>query len=155
LKNTSFLLPFILLLLAFAPLPGQGQVNLVAGAAYTEDLKGQMGVDLRLGVDPPMLPVGVFVGVDYFPARCDQECRLWSYRVGAILHTSTPGFQPYVTGAYLVRERELGGTTRKRVGMALGIGFRVTTGLRIQGEATWEFLGGDLNHWVVRIGLGL
>jgi len=155
LKNVPFLLPFVLLLLAWTPHPGQGQLSLVAGAAYTQDLQGQYGVDARLGFDPPMLPVGVFAGADYFPARCDGGCKLWGYRAGAILHTSTPGFQPYITGAYLVRERRLGDEAEKRFGMALGVGLRVTAGIRAQAEATWENLGGGLSHWVVRIGLGL
>ena len=155
LKNVPLSLLFGLVLVAWTPLPGHGQLSLVAGAVHTKDLGGQTGVDARLALDPPLLPVGVFIGADYFPARCDPGCKLWGYRAGAILHTSTPGLQPYVTGAYLVRERRLGDEAVKRFGMALGAGLRVTTGFRIQAEATWESLGGTLNHWVFRIGLGI
>ena len=155
LKNTLFSTLLGLFLVAWTPLPGHGQLSLVAGAVHTKDLGGQTGVDARLGLDPPLMPVGVFVGADYFPARCDPGCKLWGYRAGAILHTSTPGIQPYISGAYLVRERRLGDETEKRFGMALGAGFRVTTGFRIQAEATWESLGGSLDHWVFRIGLGI
>lgn len=154
-KKALFPNLFCLFFLAWNPLPGQAQLSLVAGAVHTKDLGGQTGVDARLGFDPPMIPVGFFAGADYFPASCDQGCKLWGYRAGAILHTSTPGLQPYVTGAYLVRERSLGDEAEKRFGMALGAGFRVTTGFRIQAEATWESLGGALNHWVFRIGLGI
>ena len=140
---------------AFGASQAEGQLSLVGGAAYTEALEGQWGIDARLGVDPPMLPIGFFGGADYFFADCSQDCSLWGWRLGAILHTATPGIQPYLTGAYLAREVERGGSAEKRIGVALGAGLRVRAGFRIQAEATWEFLGGGLDHWVVRIGFGL
>jgi hypothetical protein len=101
------------------------------------------------------MPLGVFGGADYYPASCEKSCSLWGYRVGAILHSSASTVQPYLTGGYVVRERKLDDTSEKRFGLAVGAGLRTTKGLRVQAEATWEFLGDDLNRWVVRIGLGL
>jgi hypothetical protein len=151
--SAPLLLPLVSLFLS--PSVGLGQLHFVAGAAYTHDLDGQLGIDARLNLDPPVLPVGGFVGADYFLADCAEGCALWGYRAGIILHSATPGFQPYLTGAYLVRERELSDTSEKRGGMALGVGFRMTTGIRIHAEATREFLGGGLDYFVFRVGLGL
>jgi opacity protein-like surface antigen len=71
------------------------------------------------------------------------------------MYSSTPVIQPYLTGGYVVRERKVNDASEKRVGMAVGVGLRTTETLRVQVEATWEFLGHRLNQWVVRIGLGL
>ncbi len=146
---------FLATLLALAPSSLGGQLNLVAGAAHTQDLGGQWGADFRVGLDPPGMPVGIFGGADYFPGSCQKSCSLWGYRIGAILHPSTPAIQPYLTGAYVVRERHLDDTVEKRVGLAVGVGLRTTRGIRVQVEAGWEVLGNDLRYWVVRVGLGL
>jgi len=102
-----------------------------------------------------MFPIGFFAGVDYFFTDCEEECRLWGWRAGAILHTGTPVVQPYLTGAYLERELEEGDSSQKRTGLAFGAGLRVKAALRAQAEVTWELLGGKLDQWVFRIGLGL
>lgn len=142
-------------LLAQGPTPCRGQVNLVGGLVHTQDLGGQWGADLRLGIDPPALPVGVFGGVDYFPASCEKSCSLWGYRFGMIFHSSAPVIQPYLTGGYVVRERKLGSSSGKRIGIAIGGGVRTTKGIRVQVEGTWEFLGRGFHRGVFRIGLGL
>lgn len=154
-KRIPFQLFFVLLLLASGPSGGQGQLNLVGGVAHTEDLGGQWGADLRLGLDPPGMPIGFFAGADYFPASCARSCSLWGYRVGAIMHSSMPAVQPYLTGGYMVRERKYDDTGGRRVGLSLGGGLRTTRGIRVQAEATWEFLGDAGQHWVIRVGLGL
>jgi hypothetical protein len=130
-------------------------LGLVAGVARTEDFGGQWGADFRIALDPPGLPIGLFGGADYFPASCEKSCSLWGYRIGAIFHSSTPAVQPYLTGGYVVREREFDDTSEKRVGLALGAGLRTMKALRIQAEATWEFMGNGLRKWVFRVGLGL
>ena len=144
-----------LFFLAFCPSRTEGQLSLVGSAVYTEALQGQWGIDGRLGVDLSALPVGFFGGVDYFFADCQEACSLWGWRAGAILHTATPVVQPYLTGAYLERVLEERDASQRHLGLAFGGGIRVEAALQIQAEATWEFLGGKLNQWVFRIGLGL
>jgi hypothetical protein len=155
LKNLPGHLLFWLLLLILGPSSAQGQLNLVGGVAHTQDLGGQWGADLRLGLDPPGIPIGFFGGADYFPASCEKSCSLWGYRVGAIMHSSTPAVQPYLTGGYVVRERKHDAIAGQHVGLAVGAGLRTTKGIRVQAEATWEFLGDAVRHWVIRVGLGL
>lgn len=133
----------------------EAQLNLNGGASYAEALGGQWGVEGRLGFYPPGLPFDFFGGAEYFFADCEEECGLWGGRVGAILHSPTPGFQPYLTGAFVQRRWTLGDEQLDRRGMSAGAGIRVGLGkLRIQGEVTREFLGGDLDQWVIRLGTG-
>ncbi|MBT8398737.1 MAG: hypothetical protein HKO65_20030 [Gemmatimonadetes bacterium] len=155
LKNHSFAIAATLLILAAAPIPCSGQLILVGGLVQTKDLDGQWGADVRFGFDPPGIPVGIFMGADYFLTRCTTNCSLRGFRAGAILHSSAPVIQPYLSGAYVVRERELAETSERLVGPAVGAGLRVTTGIKIQVEAVWEFFGGGANQWVFRVGLGL
>ncbi len=144
-----------LILFAVAAHPCSGQLTIVGGVAHTQDLEGQWGADVRFGIDPPGLPIGGFVGADYFLTNCPVNCGLRGHRVGVIFRTSAPVIQPYLTGAYVVRDREYEDVSERRAGPALGAGLRVATVIKIRAEATWEFLGGKLNHWVFRIGLGL
>jgi len=155
LLRVSRLVWLLLCFLAVCPSRTEGQLSLVTSVAYTEALEGQWGIDGRIGVDLPSLPVGFFGGADYFFADCREACSLWGWRVGAIIHTATRVAQPYLTGAYLEREMEEGDVSHRHHGLAFGAGIRVKAVLKIQAEATWEFLGGKLNQWVFRIGLGL
>jgi len=141
-------------LLAVGASSAEGQLNLTGGVSYAEALEGQWGIDARLELDPPMLPIGVFAGADYFFARCSEECSLWGWRAGATFHIATPVIQPYLTGAYVGRKWKDGNEELDRTGLSIGAGIRVSLRLRIQAEATREFLGGDLDQWVFRIGLG-
>ena len=155
LKNPPLALVAALLFWAVFPSPASGQLTLVGGVAHTRDLGGQWGADIRVGVDPPGLPLGVFVGADYFLTSCTEDCGLRGFRAGAILRSSVPVIQPYFTGAYVVRDRKLGDESKRWMGPAVGAGLRVTAGIKIQAEATWEFFGDELNRWVFRVGLGL
>jgi hypothetical protein len=140
--------------LAFLAGPAEGQLTLAWSGVFTEALGGQWGGDVRLGVEPPLSPVGVFGGADYFFTECPETCGLWGWRVGGIVKSTNPVLQPYLTGALLVRELETGDTVGKREGLSLGIGLRLSFGLMVQGEITREFLGEPLDHWVFRVGIG-
>ena len=153
--KTSRVLFSALALLAAATSSAECQLNLMGGVSYAGALEGQWGIDARLGLDPPILPVGAFVGADYFLASCDVDCSLWGWRAGAILHSSAPAVQPYLTGAYVGRKWERGEENMDKTGISLGAGVRMGAGFRIQAEVTREFLGDDLNQWVLRIGLDL
>jgi len=131
------------------------QLKFSAGIAQTGALGGQTGGDLRVGLEPPLLPVGLFAGADYFLANCSDDCSLWGYRVGGVLRTGTPLFRPYLSAGWVVRKMDVGGQDSERDGLAVGAGVRVGAGFSVYGEVTREFLGGPLNKWVVRVGLGL
>lgn len=152
------LLKVVLLFLALplaAPPSVAGQLNLNAGASYAEALGGQWGIEGRIGFYPPALPVDLFGGVEYFLADCEEDCSLWGWRMGANLHTGTPGLQPFLSGSYVGRKWERGSRRLDRTGVALGAGLRVGVGkLRVQAEVSREFLGDDLNQWVFRVGSG-
>ncbi len=152
--NTSKVLFAALAIFAVGISTAEGQLNLVGGVSYAEALEGQWGIDARLGLDPPMLPVGAFLGADYFPASCDVDCSLWGWRAGVTLHTSTPAIQPFLTGAYVGRKWERGDEDMDKTGISLGVGLRLAFRFLIRAEATREFLGGDLNQWVLRVNLG-
>ena len=143
-----------LLCLALLADPVEGQITLVWSGVYTEALGGQWGGDVRLGIEPPLSPVGVFGGADYFATECPDHCGLWGWRVGGTVRSTTPGLQPFLTGAFLVRELEEGDTAAKNEGLSLGAGLRLSLGFVIQGEVTREFLGEPLDHWVFRVGIG-
>jgi hypothetical protein len=136
------------------PSAASGQVTVAAGIAQTQALGGQRGGDLRVAFMPPLLPVGFFAGVDYFFTDCAEDCSLWGYRIGGLLHTGTPAFQPFLSGGYVVRDLETDGVDSRRSGIALGVGLRVGVGVSLYGEVSREFLGGPLDDWVFRIGLG-
>lgn len=119
------ILPNLLLalgLLAVGASSAEGQLNLTGGVSYAEALEGQWGLDARVELDPPMLPIGVFAGADYFFARCGEECSLWGWRARAIFHLATPVLQPYLTGAYVGRKWEEGNEKLNRTGLSLGPG---------------------------------
>ena len=153
-KNSAMLIGACALLLAL-PLSVQGQLTLNGGVVKTEALGGQWGGDVRLSLDPPGLPVGGYLGADYFLADCSGGCGLWGWRAGAIFQIGTPAVKPYITGAYVIRELERGGSVSHLEGMALGVGVRVNAGIRLFAEASQEFMGDELKGWFLRIGLGL
>jgi hypothetical protein len=153
--NSSAALLAALVILAVGAAPAESQINVTGGVAYTNALEGQWGIDARLGLDPPMFPLGAFAGADYFPAECLERCSLWGWRVGLILHPAASALQPFLTGAYIGRERRLVDRTLQRTGLSLGVGFRVEFGLRMRAAVTREFLGEGLDQWIVRIGVGL
>jgi hypothetical protein len=64
-------------------------------------------------------------------------------------------FRPYLSGAWVVRKLELNAQDSERDGLAVGVGLSVGVGFAVYGEVTREFLGGRLDAWVLRIGLGL
>jgi hypothetical protein len=147
------------LILATAILAGtaatvEGQISLHAGVSYAEALGGQWGADARLGYHFISLPVEVFAGADYFPADCEEECSLWGWRLGGDLRFPIPGVTPYLSGAWVHREWERGAGSLNKEGVSLGIGISLELGLRIRAEASREFLGGDLDQVVFRMGLG-
>jgi hypothetical protein len=142
-------------ILAVTATSAESQVSLHAGATHAEALGGQWGADARLGYNFIALPVEVFAGADYFLAGCEEDCGLWGWRLGGDLRFPIPGATPYVTGAWVHRERELGTVTKEKEGIALGVGISVDFGFRIRAEVCREFLGGDLEQLVFRVGLGL
>jgi hypothetical protein len=142
-------------LLAISAQELEAQLNLNGGASYAEALGGQWGVEGRIGFYPPAFPVDLFAGGEYFFASCPVDCALRGWWVGGTLHSTTPGFQPYLTAAYVGRKWERADQERSKTGKALGAGVRVGVWkLRMQVELTREFLGGDLDQWVFRIGTG-
>jgi hypothetical protein len=158
-EKTSMRLLTLLALTAglFIPssMPAAGQVKFSPGIARTDALGGQKGGDLRVGLEPPFMPVGFFAGVDYYLADCSEDCSLWGYRIGGLIRRGTPMFRPYLSGAWVVRKLDVGGQDSDRDGPAVGVGLSVGVGFTVYGEVTREFLGGPLNAWVLRIGLGL
>jgi hypothetical protein len=145
---------FLLLFLVGAT-PAEGQFNLNAGASYAEALGGQWGIEGRIGYYPPGLPMDFFGGAEYFFTDCQEDCSLWGWRLGGVLRTTTPGLQPFFSGALVGREWERGERELSKTGLALGAGFRMTVWkLGIRAEVAREFLGGDLDQWVFRLGTG-
>jgi len=153
-KRTAFVFLAILTLFA-APYTARGQVSVTVGGVQTEALGGQWGGDVRLWVEPPLSPLGGYLGADYFLADCTDDCGLWGWRVGGILRSGLPLVNPYITGAFVSRRVELDGNRFGKEGFAVGIGARLTTPLNIYAEASREFLGKNLKGWYVRIGLGI
>ncbi len=155
--KTSITILFAGAFLGLVASPGMGQshVNLNGGGSYAEALGGQFGIEARLGFYPSNRPVDFFGGGDYFFASCEEECRLWGWRLGAHLHPSTNRSYPFISGTFGGRELKRGDKTSSRMGFSVGAGYRVTLGrVRIQAEISREFLGKDLNQWVFRIGTG-
>jgi hypothetical protein len=143
----------ILTLLAVSPV--EGQLNLNGGATFSEALGGQWGIEGRIGVYPYGLPADFFVGADYFFTDCDEDCGLWGARVGGHLSLSTTGLRPFLSGSFVRRSWESGNRARTPTGWSVGTGVRVGFWkLSLQAELSREFLGEDLDRWVVRIGTG-
>ena len=132
-----------------------GQLNLNAGVSYAEALGGQWGIEGRVGWYPHPAPVDFFGGGEYFFADCTNDCSLWGGRLGATLHTDSPDVQPFLSAALVGRSWKRGEAETDRLGPALGGGVRLVWGkVRFQAEVSREFLKGDLNQWVFRIGTG-
>lgn len=149
----SIALSALLGLGAFTPV--EGQVTVTAGLVETKGLGGQYGGDLRVWIEPPFTPVGVYLGTDYYLADCPEDCSLWGWRAGGYLHWGLPVLQPYLTGAYVVRELDLDGRRSGNVGLAMGIGARLTQPIELFAEASWEIFGNSLDGWSLRFGIGL
>jgi hypothetical protein len=154
-RRTSAVSLFFVLLFGGAATPSEGQLNLNLGAAYAEALDGQWGIEARIDSYPLAMPMTLFAGGEYFFASCDEDCGLWGWRVGGLIRSTTPGFQPFLSGAWVGREWERGERELSETGISLGVGFRITVWkLGIRAEASREFLGGDLDQWVFRLGTG-
>jgi hypothetical protein len=132
----------------------QGQLKLWVGGAYTEALDGQWGADGRLAYNLIALPVEVFAGADYFLPDCEDDCSLWGWRLGGNLRLPVPGLTPYGSAAWVNRELGIGEGLERRDGVAIGVGLSLEVGLKIQGEISREFLGGELDKTVFRLALG-
>jgi len=143
-----------LTLLGIAATPSHGQLQLWVGGAYTEALGGQWGGDARLAYNFVALPLEVFGGGDYFVTECEESCSLRGWRVGGNLRFPIPGLTPYVSGAWVWRDWEVGVAKPKKEGLALGAGVSLEFGIRIQAEASREFLGGELDKLMFRVALG-
>lgn len=141
-------------ILASAPVSAEGQLSLYAGGAYAEALGGQWGADVRLAYNFIVLPVGVFTGADYFLTDCEDPCGLWGWWIGGDLRFPIPGVTPFLSGAWVHREWESGLEGLENRGPAIGFGINIDLGIRIRAEASREFLGDDLDQFVVRVGLG-
>jgi hypothetical protein len=143
------------LLATVAPASGQRHINLNLGGSYAEALGGQFGIEARLGFYPSKRPVDLFVGGDYFFASCREDCSLWGWRIGAHLHPSNPSSYPFLSAAFGGRELKRGEESWNRSGVSVGAGYRFTVGkFRIQAEIAREFLGKELDQWVIRLGTG-
>lgn len=64
-----------------------------------------------------------------------------------------PAVSPYFTGALVGRKWELGTESLSKQGLSAGFGVSVKFGLSVFGEVNREFLGDDLDQWVMRVGL--
>lgn len=148
----SFLL--VNAILASATVSAEGQLSLYAGGSYAEALGGQWGADVRLAYNFIVLPVEAFAGADYFLTDCEDPCGLWGWRIGGDLRFPIPGVTPFLSGAWVYREWELGLESLENRGLAIGGGISIDLGIRIRAEASREFLGEDLDQFVVRVGLG-
>lgn len=131
-----------------------GQVSVTVGGVQAEAGR-EWGADARLWINPPLSPVGGYLGADYFLSDCFNDCGPWGLQVGGFLRSSFPVLQPYVTGAYVVRNVKADGETSNKSGLSLGVGARLTRPMAIYAEASREFLGSDLKGWFFRIGFGL
>ncbi len=148
---------FVLACLSATVVPASAQkhINLNGGGSYAEALGGQFGVEARIGFYPSKRPVDLFVGGDYFFASCREDCNLWGWRLGAHVHTSNPGSYPFLSAAFGGREMKRGEESFSPTGVSVGAGYRLTVGkLRIQAEIAREFLGKELDQWVIRLGTG-
>ena len=143
----------VLALLAGTATTAQSQVSVSAGAAYAEALDGKWGVDGRLSFDFPVFPLGVFAGADYFWTSCDEDCSLWGWNLGGKLRLPFPIVSPYVTGALVGRKWERGSESLDTQGMSAGVGADIKFALKLFGEVNREFLGDDLDQWVIKVGL--
>lgn len=131
----------------------EGQLTLEAGISYAEALGGQWGGDVRLGYGLMASPAAVFIGADYYLADCEQRCGLWGWRIGGTLDIPIPWVTPYALGAWVHREKEFGAASREKEGLALGVGVGLDLGRLIRGEVHREFLGGDLDQLVFKVGV--
>lgn len=150
-KLHRLLLAFSLILISTSSV--EGQLSLSAGGAYAEALDGQWGLDGVMSFGIPAFPADVFAGADYFWTSCDEDCSLWGWRLGGRVRFPVPVVSPYFTGALVGRKWELGNESLSEQGLSAGLGVSVKFGFSVFGEVNREFLGDDLDQWVMRVGL--
>jgi hypothetical protein len=114
---------------------------------------GVNGVGASVEVGLPLLPVDLFVAGEYFFPGCDN-CSLWGGSADVHLALPIPVLTPYASAGLVMRNTEVSDTTERTGGIGIGGGVNLS-GLVIgaYGEGRYEFMDGDGDQLVFRIGL--
>jgi hypothetical protein len=114
---------------------------------------GVNGVGASVEVGLPLLPVDLFVAGEYFFPGCDN-CSLWGGSADVHLALPIPVLTPYASAGLVMRNTEVSDTTERTGGIGICGGVNLS-GLVIgaYGEGRYEFMDGDGDQLVFRIGL--
>ena len=119
-----------------AVISGVGDLSTVSPGA--PDLNNTYGLGARVGLQPPLSPIGVVgQGVYYFPDAADYSYS--TYSLAARLRLSTPLLSPYVLGGWQWRRASSGGTSNTESGAMFGVGVQLNFVVSLFLEGNFEF----------------
>ena len=152
---------------ALAPKAAEAQLAFGAHVAHaTEFEDGVFGLGAKVGIDPPLLPLAFYAGVDYFFPDCEglDGCGYQTFNLDANWTLlPMPVVDVYLSGGLTVRRVSVEGTvlgfavdestTATGFSAGAGVAFNFILGAFV--EARQEFFGDEDggNQTVIRLGL--
>jgi hypothetical protein len=139
--------------------PAEAQLRIGGHFVNAQDaFDGTYGIGVRLGLDPPVLPLELIGSGEYFFADCpagQSGCGLYGLTVDANFRIVFPVVRPYVSAGLAYRNIDLADPTEDDsvVGPTLGVGLDVgLSGFSIFGESRYEFVDAPEKQFVWRLG---
>ena len=128
----------------------------VFGAWAQDSFEGTTGAGAEIGYDLPVLPVDVFGAGTWFFPDC-EGCELSGWSLGVNVRIPFPLIRPYVTGGMAWRNQEgqaNAAVVEDNSGAFAGAGVDLAfAGVRLFGEARYEWLDGPQEQAIVRLGI--
>jgi len=160
LRGAVTLLTVLLLALVILPTSGAAQISYGGHLVQAQDaFGGAGGVGARVGVGLPLFPVTGFVSAEYFFPDCGAASGCGLSGVSLDLNYTLlplPVVTPYLTGGVVARRIDLGGASEARSETGLHAGAGVSAGvpgMRVFGEARYEFVQAPERQFVLRLGV--
>lgn len=156
-----FLGPTLLaaVVLGLGPGSAAAQFHLGGHLVTAQDaFDGTLGMGVRAGIDPPVLPFELMASGEYFFADCppgESGCGLYGLTVDANFRLVFPVVTPYIQAGLAYRNIDPAAPNEDEsvTGPALGAGVDVgLSGIRIFGEGRYEFVDAPEKQFVWRLG---
>ncbi len=111
------------------------QVAMISGLDEASGLNGDFGLGVRVGLEPPGMPVGAFLsGTYFFPS--DEELSYYTLSLGGKLGIPLQLVYPYLVAGVQRRSRSVGGISDAENGAFLGLGVQI---VKVFVEGSVEF----------------
>ena len=147
------------LFLVLGPGSGAAQLRLGGHLVTAHDaFDGTLGIGVRAGLDPPVLPFELMASGEYFFPDCPPGvtgCGLYGLTVDANFRIVFPLVRPYLQAGLAYRNVDPAAPNEDEsvIGPALGAGVDVgLSGIRIFGEGRYEFVDAPEKQFVWRLG---